>query len=127
MNVTETFEEIYRLASLCPSTNTTPRSYPALVAFMYRVVEMRQKLDDGRRRRARQRAQHESFIYLRSELCRLRQCATCGWDCRIGQAALPNPLTACTGDFGCVLEGLRYKSSEWHADMFTPPKPATAL
>jgi hypothetical protein len=128
MNVTETFEEILRLASLCPMPNTNARSYPALVAFSRRVWEMRRKLDDSRRRRAREKAKHESFVYLQAELHRLQPCETCGWKVfplvdEKGWDVL-KPLERCTGEFGCALECLRCKSSEWHPDMFKSKPPA---
>ncbi len=124
MNVTEQFEEIYRLATLCPSTNTTPQSYPALVKFCRRVHEMRRKLDASRRHRARQRLQSDSYLQMRDELNRIGECDVCRWQFEfVNGIGVVNPLTRCTGEFGCAMECLRYKSCEWHPDIL---KPATS-
>lgn len=73
------------------------------------------KLHRARRRRAMEKRREESLSHLHTELMRLNACDTCGWKCWEHHARHGiSPLRTCTGEFGCALECLRYRSSELH-------------
>ena len=113
MNVTEQFEEVLRLALACPASAHTLRSAGAVNAFAKRTGRMRAKLDQQRREREFFRRRLESFDRMRAEVERLPECGACAWKPYKFSDSLVNPLMTCTGEFGCALECLRYKSSEY--------------
>lgn len=116
MNVTETFEEVLRLARHSPESQARP-SRAALIAFAGRVKRMRRRLDAQRRLRRLIRLEQDSSEQLHDELTGLKACDACDWRYPAPKASQWNPLAHCTGDFGCAMECLRYKSCEWHPDI----------
>ncbi len=116
MNVTEQFEEMLRLARQSPHA-WEPGAQRVLNVFAKRARRMREKLDARRREKIFFRLLIESQDWLHSELMALGTCETCGWDIDRLPGGICNPLSCCTGDFGCALECLRYKSCVWHPDL----------
>ncbi len=118
MNVTEMHEEVLRLAKSSPDCCTV-EARRALIPFAKRVKVMRRKLDDGRRRRAFDRLQRDSVQTLLLEIMKIAVCGRCEWQYSQAKHGW-NPLIKCTGDFGCALECLRYRSCEWRPGLLPP-------
>lgn len=118
MNVTEQFLEILRLAKLAPVEAHGRGSAAALRAFEGRVRRMHMKLTKDRRWKQRERVKMDSTARTLGELRALKNCHVCGWEAAVpGQHWPENPLRKCTGEFGCAMDCLRYRSCEWWPGM----------
>lgn len=127
MNVTEAFEAVFELAMSEARRNgvdSTQRLALKIVGTRARL--MRTKLDARRRERAFFRLLIESSDRLHADLARLKSCLVCYWkyesapvipDPKRRPLSWWNPYHHCTGEFGCAMECLRYKSCEWHPDI----------
>lgn len=110
MNITERNETIFELAMLGYQTLDSvqrKKVHKALIKFGTDVRYRRAKLDSDRSKRFAKFKEEESLQHMRAEIRRILPCSVCNI---VGG----NPLFKCTGDFGCSLERLRYRSSEWH-------------
>lgn len=110
MNITERNEVVLRLATLGFDALTDAQrkqASRALAKFGAETALRRKYLDASRARRQKDKRKWESYEFMWAELRRILPCSTCG-------VVGGNPLFSCTGDFGCALERLRCRSSEFH-------------